>query len=159
MSDDFQRGLQARVMSDTQHKYELLPGQSIKAGARKLFRIRALRDFGNVRAGDTGGYIESERNLSHNGNAWVYDDARVFGNAWVYDDARVFGNAWVYDDARVSGNAWVSGNALVSGDAWVSVRAWVSGNAQVSGDAWVSDRAWVSGSAARLNERRDREKM
>jgi len=27
-------------------KYELLPGQSIKAGVRKLFRIRALRDFG-----------------------------------------------------------------------------------------------------------------
>jgi hypothetical protein len=68
-------------------KYELLRGKAIKAGVRKLFRIRALRDFGDVRAGDIGGYIESELNLSHDGNAWVFGNARVSGDAWVSGNA------------------------------------------------------------------------
>ena len=61
-----------------------------------LWRIKALRDFGNVAKGNIGGWIEGEKNLSHEG------DARVFGDAWVCDNARVFGNARVSGDARVS---------------------------------------------------------
>ena len=64
-------------------KYELLQDQTIEWCGRTLCRIRALRDFGDVHAGDVGGYIECERNLSQDGNAWVYDDARVCGDAWV----------------------------------------------------------------------------
>ena len=86
----------------------------------KLFRIKALVSFGSVTKGELGGYIEKEKNLSQDGDAWVSGDARVSGNAWVSGDARVSGNAWVSGDARVSGNAWVSGNARVSGNAWVS---------------------------------------
>lgn len=56
---------------------------------KKLFRIKALIDFGDVKAGDLGGYIGKKGNLSHNGNAWVYDDAKVCGNARVCDNARV----------------------------------------------------------------------
>ena len=87
-------------------KYELIP--SNKNG---LYRIKAIRDFGNIKTGDIGGYIESEENLSHNGDAWVCDDAKVYGDAWVcgdakvYDDAKVFGNAKVYGDAKVCGDA------------------------------------------------------
>jgi len=92
---------------------------------KKLFQIRALVSFGSVEAGEIGGYIEKEDNLSHAGNAWVsgdawvYGDAEVYGNAEVYGDARVYGNAWVYGDARVYGNARVSGDAEVYGDARV----------------------------------------
>ena len=84
---------------------------------RTLYRIQALRDFGNVKEGDIGGYIESEKNLSQDGNAWVSGDARVYGNACVYGNARVSGDACVYGNARVYGDARVSGNAQVSGDA------------------------------------------
>lgn len=80
-------------------KYELLREQTIEWRGRTLYRICALRDFGSVHAGDVGGYIECEHNLSQVGNAWVC------GDAWVYDNARVYG------DARVCGNAWVCGNA------------------------------------------------
>ena len=97
-----------------------------------LWRIKALRDFGNVAKGDIGGWIEGEKNLSHEGDAWVS------GDAWVYGDARVYGYARVFGDARVFGNAWVSGDARVSGDAEVYGNAWVSGNAEVFGDARVS---------------------
>ena len=73
-------------------KYELLQDQTIEWRGRTLYRIRALRDFGAVHAGDVGGYIECERNLSQDGNAWVSGDARVSDNALVCGDACVYGN-------------------------------------------------------------------
>ena len=73
-------------------KYEFT-GETKNWIGRKLHRIRAVRDFGDVKAGDLGGWIEKERNLSHDGDAWVYGNARVYGNAEVYGNARVYGNA------------------------------------------------------------------
>lgn len=56
---------------------------------KKLFRIKALVSFGDVKEGELGGLVEKEENLDQSGNAWVYGDARVYGNAWVSGDARV----------------------------------------------------------------------
>jgi hypothetical protein len=105
-------------------KYELTSETKVFLG-KTLYRIKALVQFGNVNAGDLGGWIEKEENLSQSGNAWVYGDARVSGNAWVY------GNAEVSGDARVYGNARVSGDASVYGDAEVYGNARVYGNAEV----------------------------
>ena len=66
-------------------KYELTD-ETVRINSIILHRIKALTDFGDVDAGDLGGWVESERNLSHDGNAWVYDNAR---NARVYGDALV----------------------------------------------------------------------
>ena len=81
-------------------KYELTE-ETFTVFGKTLYRIRAVRDFGSVKTGEFGGYIEKEENLSHFGNAWIYGDARVSGNARVYGDARVSGNAWVYGNAEV----------------------------------------------------------
>ena len=108
-------------------KFKLTSEFIVDISGVKLFRIKALIEFGNVKAGDLGGYIEKEENLSHMGNAWVSGNAQVSG------------------DARVCGNAWVYGNALVCGNAWVYDNAWVYGNAQVSGDAQVCGDARVCG--------------
>lgn len=86
-------------------KYEILKNDYIEEYGVKLYRIRALRDFGNVKEGDIGGYIETEDNLSHHNDAWVYDNARVYENAWVYDNAEIYGNAEIYDNAEIYGNA------------------------------------------------------
>lgn len=83
-------------------KYELTD-EKITHYKKTLYRIRALKDFGNVKNGNLGGWIESEENLSHEGNAEVYDNAKIF------DNAKVFGNAWVYGEARISGNAVIYG--------------------------------------------------
>ena len=117
-------------------KYRLT-GNHINIGNRILYQIEALKDFGNVKAGDLGGYIESEENLSQYDNAWVYGDAQVLGNAQVFDNARVYGNACVFDNARVYGNACVFGNAEVYGNALVYDNACVFGNARVFGDAQI----------------------
>lgn len=75
-------------------KYELTE-ETFTVFGKTLYRIRAVRDFGSVKTGEFGGYIEKEENLSHFGDAWVY------GNAKVYGEARVSGNAWVYGNAEV----------------------------------------------------------
>lgn len=85
-------------------KFELT-ADKIKSNGVTLHRIKALIDFGDVKAGELGGYVEKETNLSQYGGAWVYRHAQVYGNALVC------GNAEVYDDAEVYGNAWVCSNA------------------------------------------------
>ena len=77
------------------NKYEMLYDDKIEIGSHTLYRIRALKNFGTVKAGDIGGYIEKEENLSHEGTCWVYDNARVCENARVCGDARVCDNAYV----------------------------------------------------------------
>ena len=80
-------------------KFELTAESKIFAG-KKLFRIKALISFGNVREGELGGYVEKEENLSNDGDAWVSGNARVYGDAEVFGDARVYGDA---DYATVHG--------------------------------------------------------
>ena len=77
-----------------------------KTSIGTMFRITAVRSFGNVKKGDKGGLIEKDSNLSHYGDAWVYGDARVSCNARVFDDA------WVSCNARVSGDARVFGGFI-----------------------------------------------
>ncbi len=138
------------------NKYELLQDDKIEVSGHILYRIKALKDFFGAKAGDLGGYIEGESNLSHEGTCWVYDNARVCGDAYVYDNARVCGdarvcdnayvcdNACVYGNARVCGNACVCGDARVCGDAYVYNNACVYGNARVCGDARVCDNAKIN---------------
>jgi hypothetical protein len=105
-------------------KYELTEESTYHLG-RKLYRIRALRDFGDyVKAGDLGGWIEWEDNLSHEGDCWVYEEARVYDEAKVYGDAEVCGSAYVYEYAKVYGSVRVGedsnlcGNSRLCGIRW-----------------------------------------
>lgn len=71
------------MTEQTQKKYELLKDDTVNHHGRTLYRIKALITFGLVAAGELGGYIETEKNLDHSGNAMVYGNARVCGNALV----------------------------------------------------------------------------
>jgi predicted acyltransferase (DUF342 family) len=124
-------------------KYKLTQDTVLYCG-KTLYRIRALKDFGNVKAGELGGYVETESNLSHDGDCWVYDNAYVLGNARVTDNARVYDNAEVYDKAYVYDDVIVSDNALVTGNARVYDNARISGNAHVSGCAYIYGNAHIS---------------
>ncbi len=123
-------------------KYKLTE-ESIDFFGRTLYRIEALKDFGDVKKGDKGGYVESEKNLSQKGNCWIYDNAKVFGRAVIYDDAKVFGNAKIYGEAFVRGNAKVCGNAQICGNAYVYNDAKVYGNAKVYGEVEVCGEARI----------------
>ena len=149
-------------------KYKLTT-ETLQFAGRTLHRIKAVKDFDSIKAGEFGGWIENEKNLSQDDNAWIYgnamvfdnakvhcnakvygnakvydyanvsDYAEVYGNAEVYDYANVFGNAEVYDYANVSDYAKVYGNAEVYGNANISYYAKVYGNAVIKGDAKVHD--------------------
>lgn len=136
------------------NKYKLLATDVITPDHRRiLYRIEALKSFKDVKIGDLGGYIESEDNLSHMGDAWVYGDAKVYEDATVSGDARAYGNAKIFGDVRVleratvSGDAKLSGNAKIFGHARVFGDAKVYGNALVFGDAKAYGNAEISGNA------------
>ena len=130
-------------------KYRLIEEETIEVGSHTLYRIEALRDFSDVKAGDKGGFIEHEDNLSHEDNCWVYDDAKVYDNAMVFIDAVVFehakvcGDVYVCENAKVYGNAMVYDNAEVCGDTRVCGESKVSGNAKVYGNACLYGNAKV----------------
>lgn len=127
-------------------KYKLTD-ETINLNGATLYRIEALKDFGEIKKGDKGGFIESENNLAHEGDAWVSDNAHVYGDACVFDNARVYNNAFVSGYAQVYGNARVYGNAWLYGNTRVCGYAWVADNARVYGDANVCDDSSVFGSA------------
>lgn len=129
-------------------KYELTNNSKTVYG-KKLFQIRALVDFGDVKAGSLGGYVEKEENLSQCGESWVYNNAMVYDTAMVYGKAGVYGNAMIHgdamihgyamvrDDAEVYGNADIYGNAMVYGSANIHGNTNVCGNANITSDARI----------------------
>ena len=102
----------------------ILTDETIDFRDATLYRIKALRDFGSIKAGDKGGFVQSYYNLSQEGDCWIHGESKVFGNAKVYGKAQVFGDAKVY------------GNAFVHGDAEVYDKAEVFGVAAVYGNAF-----------------------
>ena len=127
---------------DIEKKYELIP--SDKEG---LYRIKALKDFNDVKKGDIGGYVEGEKNLSQLGDCWIYDNAVVRDNAVVVGNAKVYDNARVHNNAQVCDNAIVRDNVQVWDNAFVMGNAEVCDNAQVCGKAIVCDNARIRGHA------------
>lgn len=148
-------------------KYKLDKEDTTEILGKTLYRIVALVDIGErIKAGNKGGYIESEKNLSQEENSWVFDDAIVYDNAKVYGNARVSGkacvcdNAQVYEEAEVSDDVCVYGNAQVFGNSSVQDDVRVCGDATVCEDAWISGNVNVGGNAelcgnARISRRDD----
>ena len=104
-----------------------------------LHRIRALRDIGvEVKAGDLGGFVESEDNLSTDDkdNAWIYDDAIAAGESVITNNAHLRKNAMVCGCAYISNGALVTDNARVEDDAHVS-GACIAENARICSYAMI----------------------
>lgn len=140
-------------------------------GFHKNKRLIAQRTFTTVDgtrvlSNSKGGVVKHQSsNLSHFGNSWIAEDAkvwdsgvRVLGNALVKGRVELRGRAKVSGNARVIGpslpdrrtakvydNALVTGTAQVIGPVEVTRNAKVFGNARVIGNAQVTNNAEVSG--------------
>ena len=139
----------------TDKKYELTDIKG-EFNGRIVTRIRALKEFGlnavnYYQAGDLGGWIESEDNLSHEGNCWVDDDSVVFGNAKVYEDAIISDNAIVGDNAKVHGKAVICDNSIINGNAEVYGSTLTKDNAMIGGDSKIHGDTVISGLAMILD--------
>ena len=118
-----------------------------------VYRIKALKDFGDVKKGDIGGYVQSKENLSQLGDCWIYNNAIVFenakieGNAKIYDNTNVSGNAVISDCAKIEGNAVISECAKIEGNAVISECAKIEGNAKIKDNAKIHDFAIIEDNA------------
>ena len=120
-------------------KFELTEN-SINWKGYTLYQIKALQTFMTksgveISAGELGGWVEKEENLSQEGSAWVWSNAKVYGTSKVYGDAEVYGNAIIYGDSKISGYAKVCDNAEIWGDVEIWGDSEISGCSKVFGDA------------------------
>lgn len=103
-----------------------------------VYQIRAKEDFGDVCEGDLGGWVESEENLSQEGDCWLYDDAiACLGSV-------VRGNAKMYDYSMVKDKSIVEGNARIYGNVDISNKCIIGGNAVLGDDIVVCDNTTIS---------------
>ena len=140
-------------MKNEGKKYELTD-ETIKCEGRTLHRIKALRDVNdNVKAGDLGGWVESENNLSQDGKCWIYDEATVFDDARVEENAIIQGQASLFMQAIAKGNCRICGGAIVAdaatveGHATVYHQARVLGKSKISGHANIYQHAYITNDA------------
>lgn len=121
-------------------KYEL-----IESDIKGLYRVRALRSFGDVKKGDVGGYVENEYNLSHTGDCWIYNNAKVYDNGRIYNNGKIYNNAMVYHNARIYKNTKVYGNAEIFEHAAIFGNAVIQGNAKIYGVSVIEKNALIYG--------------
>ena len=126
-------------------KYEIDKSTEIFFNNNILYRIKALKDFADIKAGDYGGYVSWEKNLSQDDNCWIYDDAKVMGAAQVIDNAIVKDNAIVNDYAIIKNNAVVKNKASIKGHAIIANQATVSSRAFILNNVICDKQATISG--------------
>jgi acyl-[acyl carrier protein]--UDP-N-acetylglucosamine O-acyltransferase len=126
-------------------KYKLLETQ-LNLENPNLKRIQALIDIPRhlVTAGDIGGWVQSETNLSQEDDCWIGNQACVTDNACVKNSAYVGGWANVGGSAQIVGLAKVFDNATVNGFAYIGGEAMVGGYAQVNYNAYIGNLARVT---------------
>lgn len=135
------------------NKYELLEDDTITLpnSETTLYRIRALRDFDDVKKGDLGGYIEAERNLSHEGDCWLYQNsmayelANVKDNAKLYDSSQARGRARVGRDASLQDNSIARGYSIIRGATLIQGESIVEGSVSVYGNVIIRGNSIVKG--------------
>ena len=96
-------------------KYELTD-VTMKFEGRTLYRIRALRNFSDVDTGELGGWVESENNLSQEGDCWIYDNAKCVDNARMYDNSTMYKNSIMCSSSRMYDNSRMCNNSILKGN-------------------------------------------
>ena len=114
-----------------------------------VYRIKALVDFDDIKAGQLGGYIEKEENLkvyySVLDPGWYsyYAENNKVRASWIYDNACVYGDSVVYSGGRVKGNSVICNSHIlddstISGDSSI-FNSKVSYKSTIVGDSFISN--------------------
>lgn len=125
-----------------ERKYKLIESSRAWLYGRPIYRIQALRDFSDVKKGDLGGFVESEGNLSQEGDCWIYDMAQAMEKSRVEDDAclrdcsKMYGSSLLKDKAQLQGCARMIQYACLADNA-VAIDTEISGFATITGDVVI----------------------
>ena len=87
-------------------KWKLTANIRIKYG-RTLTQIEAVLSFNNIKKGDLGGWIESEKSLAD--DAWIYQNAEAFKDSKIWGGEIWCGEIW-------GGEIW--GGEIWGGEIW-----------------------------------------
>ena len=100
------------------NKYEItdIVGYRFK---KKVYRIRALKDFSDVKKGDLGGFVSSYKNLSQYGDCWIYDDAAVIqdatleNNSTIHNMSIMYGTSTAIRNSKIYKGTRICGNSII----------------------------------------------
>ena len=126
-----------------------------------LYQIRALKDFGNIKAGQLGGFVSGYHNLSQNGLSWCYPECFCYINAKIMGDAQAFGgwvwnkailkeestckdSCFIYDSAECFGQSIIMGEACCSGFSKIFDHAIIKDRGAISSNAWAHGKSEIS---------------
>ena len=134
-------------------KYVLTDITKIVDG-KTLYRIKAVKDFNDVRAGDLGGYIQHEFNLSQRGNCWLYNESCAYDYSQVKDDAimrdysMICEQAVLRDKAYMNCHSKASGMALISDDSYLTDYAHITDFSQLHNNCNLGTRVTMFGKSS-----------
>lgn len=116
-----------------------------------VYRIQALRDILSrngavlIKAGERGGFVESEHNLSLGyDSSWIFDEAIVCENSRVREGACVEGYAIIYGNTIVRGESTVDDNSIIGGNSTICENAYVEGNSSIS-NSMIGGKMFING--------------
>lgn len=111
-------------MESTDKKY-ILTDEKTEINGHRVHRIQAIKDFGDVKAGYFGGWVECEENLSQKDLCWVYP------NAYAYENSRIRSDAKLYARVIASGECVITDQATLSGTVHVCDHAYITGSPRI----------------------------
>ena len=131
------------------NKYEItdIVGYRFK---KKVYRIRALKDFSDVKKGDLGGFVSSYENLSQYGDCWIYDNAAIIDNALLENDSTVHNMTIVYDNSIIRGESKVYNSTRICGSSYIN-------NSNIFGKSFLRN-VFIQGSGIKGNLITDKNK-
>lgn len=124
-------------------RYEILKNDSIDYKDKKLYRIKAIEDFGDIKKDEIGGYIEKYDNLIHVDNddfSWIHHDSKVYDNAVIKESSRIFDCAEIFGNSNVIGSV-IRGNSKIYENAIIKNSAMIRGNSKIHGDSFITGTA------------------
>lgn len=129
----------------TDKKYELLKEETLKYRGKTLYRIRALKDFNDVKAGDRGGWIESEDNLSQKYTCWVYDNSKVFDEATIKECSVVRGEVSIGGVSILTEYSEIRGRVEVLGSVNLAHYATINCSGKIRGKVYMLNHSHITG--------------
>ena len=112
VSNDFEVSLEPLKYEFTGETKELdCSGENDKIKLVVTYRrIRAIKDFADVKAGDVGGWIAEGALLDQAGDCWLYDDSELHSSAVVIGDVQIRGNSSI--SGRIQGSGTIHDSSI-----------------------------------------------
>ena len=126
-------------------KYEILKDKSITIDGHTLYRIKLLISLPFMPEGTLGGFVESEYNLSQEGDCWIADEAAVYGHSVVTEGGWVGGSSRVYGHSIIRGTGYID-DAVIIRSSEIKDKTVIKGSAilqesSIGGSTIIEDNA------------------